>query len=146
MKKLLGLLLFIASSSFAQEKKGDEILGTWLTGSKNAKVEITKNGTYFQGKIVWLSEPIDPITNKAKTDTKHPDINLHNRPLLGLTNIWGFKFEANNNSYTNGHIYDPKNGKEYKSIMTLKDNNTLDVRGYIGITLIGRTDIWTRVK
>jgi uncharacterized protein (DUF2147 family) len=63
---------------------------------------------------------------------------------MGLVNLWGFTF--NGKAYENGRIYDPKNGKEYKCVMTLKDANTLDVRGYVGITLIGRTDTWTRVK
>ncbi len=147
MKKLLGLLLLISTASLAQDKKADEVLGTWLTATQNARIEISKNGNNYQGKIVWMKEPIDLTTNKPKTDTKHPDVNLHNRPLLGLTNIWGFKYDATSNTYTNGHIYDPKNGKDYKSIMTLKDNNnSLEVRGYIGITLIGRSETWTRIK
>jgi uncharacterized protein (DUF2147 family) len=44
-----------------------------------------------------------------------------------------------------GAFIDPKNGKEYKCVMTLKDPNTLDVRGYVGITLIGRTEQWVRI-
>jgi uncharacterized protein (DUF2147 family) len=133
-------------SLFAQAKLSEAILGTWQTGSGNARVEIIKNGPSFQGKIVWLVEPIEPTTGKPKTDTKHPDASNHNRPLLGLTNLWGFQYNEHNNSWENGHIYDPKNGKEYKSIITLKDKNTLQVRGYIGISLIGRTDVWTKVK
>ena len=149
MKKIvITSLLSIFSTLFlnAQNKSNEAILGTWLTGTGNARVEIIKNGTSFQGKIVWLKEPIEPETGKPKTDTKHPDASNHNRPLLGLTNLWGFQYNESNNSWENGHIYDPKNGKEYKSIITLKDKNTLNVRGYIGISLIGRTDVWTRVK
>ena len=124
---------------------GDDLLGIWLTGSKNGKVEIYKKGDVYQGKIVWLQEPNDPATGKAKTDVKHPDKSMHQRPLIGLVNLWGFKYKGEH-SWENGHIYDPKNGKEYKCVITMKDKNTLDVRGYIGITLIGRTDIWTRTK
>ena len=149
MKKIvITSLLSIFTTLFlnAQTKSNEAILGTWLTGTGNARVEIIKNGTSFQGKIVWLKEPIEPETGKPKTDTKHPDASNHNRRLLGLTNLWGFQYNESNNSWENGHIYDPKNGKEYKSIITLKDKNTLNVRGYIGISLIGRTDVWTRVK
>ena len=49
-------------------------------------------------------------------------------------------------NWEKGHIYDPKSGKEYKCTITAKDKNTLNVRGYIGISVIGRTDVWTRVK
>lgn len=140
------IFFFVSTSVIGQDKSGgDELLGIWLTGSKNGKVEIYKNGTTYQGKIIWLQEPNDPATGKPKTDVKHPDKNLHQRPLMGLVNLWGFKFKGDQ-TWENGHIYDPKNGKEYKCVITMKDKNTLDVRGYIGITLIGRTDVWTRTK
>lgn len=136
--------LTISLHCTAQVKSsGDDLLGIWLTGSGNGKVQIYKNGNNYQGKIVWLQEPIDPNTGKPKTDTKHPDEKLHSRPLLGLVNLWGFIYK-NDGAWENGHIYDPKNGKEYKCIITKGENNTLNVRGYIGITLIGRTDTWKR--
>jgi uncharacterized protein (DUF2147 family) len=143
---LIAIFLLAGFNSIGQDKSGaDDLLGIWLTGSKNGKVEIYKNGSSYQGKIVWLQEPIDPATGKPKTDVKHPDKSLHQRPVMGLVNLWGFKHKGGQ-SWENGHIYDPKNGKEYKCIITMKDKNTLDVRGYVGITLIGRTDVWTRTK
>ncbi|MEN9951207.1 MAG: hypothetical protein RLY85_1959 [Bacteroidota bacterium] len=147
MKLFSTMLLTIAVQVlFAQDKQtGDEILGVWLTGSGNGKVEIYKKGNTYQGKIVWLKEPTDPKTGKPKTDLLHPDKAQHSRPLMGLINIWGFSFDGKE-TWDNGHIYDPKNGKEYKCIITMKDKNTLNVRGYIGITLIGRNDVWTRSK
>lgn len=147
MKRLVLLLVCVLPSVvFAQDKKsGDDMLGVWLTGSGNGKVEIYKNGSNYQGKIVWLQEPTDPKTGKPKTDINHPNKSNHSRPLMGLVNIWGFNYKGNH-EWEGGHIYDPKNGKEYKCIVTMKDKNTLNVRGYIGITLIGRTDVWTRSK
>jgi uncharacterized protein (DUF2147 family) len=144
--KILVLLTFCFSSSIYAQKDADLILGNWQTGSGNARVEIYKNANNFQGKIIWLSEPIDPATNKPKTDTKHPDSKLHSRPLLGLINLWGFSYNTNGSNWEQGHIYDPKSGKEYKCTITAKDKNTLNVRGFIGFSMIGRTDVWTRVK
>lgn len=141
---LLLSLLFTSNLIFGQ-KDAELIIGTWQTGSGNARVEIYKNANTYQGKIIWLSEPIDPETNKPKTDTKHPNVKLHARPLLGLVNLWGFSYNEDG-FWENGHIYDPKTGKEYKCTITPKDKNTLNVRGFIGISLIGRTDTWTRVK
>lgn len=147
MKKwFIFFALIITTQSLFAQKEADLILGTWLTGSGQAKIEIYKNSTNFQGKIIWISEPIDPVTNKPKTDTKHPDSKLHTRPLVGLVNLWGFSYNEKDNKWENGHIYDPKSGKEYKCTISAKDKNTLNVRGFIGFSLIGRTDVWTRVK
>ena len=146
MKKLLSFIIVCIACSIVQAqdtKNPDAIVGVWLTGSKEGKVEIYKKGNTYQGKVVWLKEPIDPKTGNPKTDKFHPDEKLHTRPILGLTNLWGFIFK-DENSWEEGHIYDPKNGKEYKCIISFKDKNTLNVRGYIGISLIGRTETWLR--
>ncbi|MFN5421792.1 MAG: DUF2147 domain-containing protein [bacterium] len=142
---LLLFCLLTTSLSAQSSKPGDEILGVWLTGSGKGKVEIFKKGEHFHGKIVWLKEPIDPATNKPKMDIKHPNKSMHSRQILGIQNLWGFVFKGDN-TWEGGHIYDPNNGKEYKCVITLKDRNNIDVRGYVGITLIGRTDSWTRSK
>jgi uncharacterized protein (DUF2147 family) len=55
----------------------------------------------------------------------------------------GFVFEGNN-EWKEGHIYDPNNGKTYRCNLELIDQETLSVRGYVGISLFGRTEIWTR--
>ena len=145
MKIVVFFFLILSSLQVAAQEKNnpDALLGTWLTGEGNGMVEIYKNGDKYQGKIVWLKEPLDPKTGKPKTDINHPDKSVHDRPVLGLVNLWGFVF-AGQDKWEKGHIYDPKNGKEYKCVITLKDKETLDVRGYIGITLIGRTDTWKR--
>ena len=141
---IIAIILATSVSLQAQDTKlADAIIGIWKTGSGNGKVEIYKKGDKFLGKIVWLIEPIDPKTGKPKTDLQHPDKSMHNRPLLGLINLWGFLYKGDN-KWEDGHIYDPKNGKEYKCIISFKDNNTLNVRGYIGFSVIGRTDVWTR--
>jgi uncharacterized protein (DUF2147 family) len=147
MKKwFLFFSLIITTQTLLAQQDPNLIMGTWLTGSGQAKIEIYKNGANYQGKIIWISEPIDPATNKPKTDTKHPDSKLHSRPLVGLVNLWGFSYNEKDNKWENGHIYDPKSGKEYKCTINAKDKNTLNVRGYIGFSVIGRTDVWTRVK
>jgi uncharacterized protein (DUF2147 family) len=63
---------------------------------------------------------------------------------LGLIILRDFKHD--DGEWTGGRIYDPQNGKDYKCFMKLKDNKTLNVRGYIGISLLGRTEVWTRVS
>ncbi|WP_345948287.1 DUF2147 domain-containing protein [Mucilaginibacter sp. PAMB04274] len=138
---LLGVLLFSASS-FAQS--ADAILGKWINPSGEGQIQIYKKGSLFYGKLVWLKQPNDETTGQPKTDKNNPEKNLHSRPILGLEILKDFKFDGES-VYDDGNIYDPKNGKIYSCKMTL-NGNKLKIRGYIGISLLGRSEIWTRVK
>lgn len=141
---ILSLLFLFSLCLFSHaQTESDVIVGVWKNGEGTGMIKIIRNGEKYQGKIVWLKEPIDPETGKPKLDKNHPDEKVRSRPLLGLTNIWGFVYKGDN-IWEDGSIYDPKNGNTYNCTIKLKDKNTLDVRGYIGISLIGRTDVWTR--
>ena len=134
----------LLSQGGAQAQNADAILGRWLSGNGKAHIEIFKDrGKYF-GKLVWLKEPMN-TEGKPKVDKNNPEPTMQDRPLMGLVNLWDFTFDGDD-EYEDGKIYDPESGKTYSCIMTLKDPQTLHVRGYIGISLIGRTDTWTRVR
>lgn len=138
----LGLAFVMLSASMTMPAPtGDRILGVWLTGSKEAKVEIFKKGDQYFGKIIWLIPE-----KQAKKDEKNPDAALRSQPLVGLEMLKGFSFDKGDDEWSDGTIYDPKNGKTYSCILTLKDARTLNVRGYIGFSMIGRTDVWTKEK
>lgn len=141
---LTGILTLLIGSAFSiPNDDPNAIVGVWKTGDGNAMVRIYKNGEKFQGKIVWLKEPIDPETGKPKLDKNHPEEASRKRPILGLINIWGFT-QTEKNVWEEGNIYDPKNGSTYSCTIKMTNPRTLEVRGYIGVSLIGRTDIWTR--
>lgn len=145
MKKIILVLISIFSfSGLNAQEEADKIVGTWQTGSGKGRIQITKYGDKFGGKLVWLREPLDENGN-PKTDIKNPDPEKRKNLKLGLNNLLGFTYEGEG-KYENGTIYDPENGKTYKCVMTLENETTLKVRGYVGITMIGRTDTWTRVK
>lgn len=148
MKKLAFSVLALCCAFFflsftVQQDNPDAIIGSWKNGEGTGIIQIYKNGDKYQGKIIWLKEPNDPETGKPKLDKNHPDKENHNRPVMGLINMWGFKY-ADKNEWSGGKIYDPKNGKTYSCKMSLDGNNKLKVRGYIGVSMIGRTDNWTR--
>ncbi|QNK63252.1 DUF2147 domain-containing protein [Pedobacter sp. PAMC26386] len=143
MRYISLLLLFTAISftGFAQNK--DAILGQWVNSTGEAHVEIFKKESKYFGKIVWLKTPKDE-KGSPKLDVKNPDAALKSRPILGLEMLKDFVFE--DNKWTDGKIYDPKSGKTYSCNMNLKDNGDLNMRGYIGISIIGRSEVWKKVK
>lgn len=142
--KVMLFMTFLSLQLLAQGK-ADACLGTWLTGSKKGHVQIYKQGEKYFGKIVWLKEPNDEVTGKPRLDKNNPDTQKKLRPILGMINLNNFLYDGDN-VWEGGKIYDPENGKEYSCKMKLLSANQLDVRGFVGISLIGRTDSWTRVK
>ncbi|MDJ1468744.1 DUF2147 domain-containing protein [Cytophagaceae bacterium DM2B3-1] len=144
MKKSLVLTFaFILTSVLCYAQKGpDAVVGTWFTGK--GRVQIYKQGDKYYGKIVWLAEPNDK-EGKPKADKKNPDEKKRTQPILGLVNLRDFTYDEDN-VWEDGRIYNPEEGKDYSCKMTLKDPDTLEVRGFVGISLIGKTVVWKRVK
>lgn len=142
-KKLSFFLLAITCCLTALAQKPDAVLGRWTSPNGEDQILIYKKGAKYFGKLDWIKYPNDE-TGKPKTDKKNPDKNLRTRQELGLELLKDFTF-AGDNVYEDGTIYDPKNGKTYSCKMTV-DGTNLKIRGYIGISLLGRTETWTRAK
>jgi uncharacterized protein (DUF2147 family) len=145
LKCIVLLYAFVCSSLFLfAQNKATDVIGVWLTpGDNAAKVEVYKVGDKFNGKVVWMKNP--NINGKPKLDSNNPDINKRNIPRLGLEIMKGFVFNGSD-EWDKGNIYDPQNGKTYSGYMYMTDRNTLKLRGYVGISLLGRTQTWTRVN
>ncbi|QJD95175.1 DUF2147 domain-containing protein [Mucilaginibacter robiniae] len=138
---LLLCSLFMLKATYAQ--RADDILGKWINPSGEGQILIYKKGNLYFGKLAWIKVPNDE-TGKPKTDIKNPNASLRSRPILNLEILKSFKAD-NDNTYEDGTIYDPKSGKTYSCKMTL-NGNQLKIRGYIGVSLLGRTEVFTRVK
>ena len=134
------MMCFVASNTFAQQ--ADAVLGVWKNGEGTGMVQVYKKGDKYFGKLVWLKIQND-ADGKPRTDINNPEENLKNRQLKGLENLRDFTFKGEN-KWEGGRIYDPKTGSDYSCEMKLIDENTLEVRGYIGVSLFGRTDVWKR--
>lgn len=145
MKSLFSLLLFsfmLLNNSFAQT--ANAIVGTWLTQDGTTKVKIESANGKFNGKIVWLNPATDK-NGKPILDTNNSDKTLQSRTLMGLPLLKNFVYDGDN-LWTDGTIYDPDGGDTYSCKITMNNDGTMNIRGYIGFSLFGRTEIWKRVK
>ncbi len=139
----------VISTSAAVYAGSDDILGAWFNQEKDAKIEIYRCGDAYCGKIIWLKEPMYPegstdgVAGTPKLDHNNPNPALRKTPVIGLQIVRGFAYSGNN-KWVDGKVYDPKNGKTYSGKMTLISPNQLNLRGFIGISLLGRTAVWTR--
>lgn len=125
------LFLFI-SLAFSQ------IEGQWLTEDKSGVIEITQVEGVFQGKVVGGEKKGDGL------DAKNPDPALRSRELMGLVILKNLKKDGD--EFTGGEVYDPNSGHTYKAKARLLEDGRLKLRGFIGISLFGRNELWTREK
>ena len=141
--RLVLIILTVATVNIKANAQTDKIEGLWYNDIKSAKIQISK-GTdgKFNGKIVWLKEPLKD--GKPKTDEENKDEKLRSRPIIGMAILSGFVPDGDH-KYTDGKIYDPKNGKTYSCNIT-HNGKTLSIRGYVGISLLGRTTTWERAE
>ena len=142
MKKFLLLILTVVAISAPALSQG--VTGRWKsvddqTGKTVAIVEIYERGGKIYGKIVEITKAAD----RDKTCVHCPGEDK-NKPIIGLTVIKGLTKDGD--EYTGGQILDPKHGKLYKCYITLESKDKLKVRGYIGFSLLGRTQYWHRAK
>ena len=138
-------LVALFSTQMAAQFTADDLLGVWMPSHGKGHIKIEKIGEKYFGKVVWMKEPLDPVTGEKKLDVSNPDPALQKRRRMGLRVLQDFN--ANGTGYWDaGTIYDPENGKTYSCKITMKDKNTLDIRGFVGVSMFGRTDTWTRVK
>lgn len=142
MKKSLLTCLILLIGIFAYSQSP---VGTWKTiddktGKEKSYVRIyeTKTGK-LQGEVVKILTP-------GKEDAKctECDGDNKNKPIKGLVILWGL--EKDGKEWSGGHILDPNSGKQYKASMKMSGSDKLEVRGYLGVSLLGRTQTWERVE
>jgi uncharacterized protein (DUF2147 family) len=141
------LVLCIFSMNAFGDQSPDELSGVWLTEKKGATIEISKSGETWNGKIAWLKEPLEtdkesPAFGKEHIDFRNPDESKQTRKIMGLTMLENFKWTGN--KFENGTIYAPDLGKTYKCNITFVGKDSIKVRGFVGVALFGKTEVWTR--
>jgi uncharacterized protein (DUF2147 family) len=132
-----GLLIATASNA--------DPVGTWVTEDGAGHVAIAPCAERLCGTLVWLEDPLGD-DGEPVTDRNNPDPALHDRPVLGLTILTDVASSRRRNVWDGGAIYDPQTGNTYRVRLTLTDPRTLQVRGYVGTPILGRTTMWRRVE
>jgi uncharacterized protein (DUF2147 family) len=148
---ILAIALIFPAFSFAQNAKADRITGYYLTlddetGKEKSQVKIHKatNGKYV-GEIVWLKVPKE-TNGKEKLDKNNPDAKLQSRKVMGLQILKDFTYDAEDDEWSEGTIYNPSSGKTYNCYMKFESGKSLKIRGYIGAAWmgLGKTAVWTK--
>jgi uncharacterized protein (DUF2147 family) len=135
MKKIISICIFLLAFNSVMAQK--EFIGKWLSSSKKGIVETYIQGNKLFGKLIWVKTERKDIYNK--------DESLRNRELKGLNMFSDFSWEAP--QWVGGKIYDPANGSTYSCKMWMSDDKqSLYVRGFIGISLLGRTEKFSKFK
>ena len=120
------------------QNKADAIIGNWINEKKDSKFQIYQQGNKYYGKILWGK-------GTENRDLKNPDTKLRNREVIGLVILNDFVFDGDD-TWEKGTIYDPREGKTYACKITQKNQDQINVRGFVGISMFGRTETWTRIK
>lgn len=140
MKRFFAVLVFSLFFQFSMAQ--DITKGLWFNEEKEGKIQFFEQDGKLYGKIVWLKEPKE--NGKDKTDKNNPKPELRNKPVVGLVFLSGFEKDGKN--WKNGEIYDPKSGKTYSSTIKWAGEKQLNIRGFIGVSLIGKTTKFTRAE
>ena len=117
-------------------------MGTWFDDTGDGAIKIEACGDNLCGKIVWLK---DPLNDKGQPlhDAHNPEARLRTRTICGLP-LLGDLARQEDGSYDSGWVYDPKEGKSYSFSLKLVASDRLQVTGYLGMKLLGRSMIWSR--
>jgi uncharacterized protein (DUF2147 family) len=133
--------LLVAAAVRAEERPaGDNLIGKWWFPKKNGKMEVRREKGIYFGKVVAYDKP-------GALDKYNPDPELAKRPFVGIDMLQDFAYDPKKKEWSGGTIYDGDSGKTYNCTLWFENGDTsqLSARGYVGISLFGRTEIFTRV-
>lgn len=139
MTKYILMILTFSLCSFCGITSAAEtnIVGTWINQAGDGQIEISLHQEKYIGIIVGGAN------DQERKDINNPDLALRDRSLLGIQIVGDLTYR-DNDRWAGGWIYDPNNGKTYKCKAKLIDVNTLEIRGYVGLSIFGRTETWTK--
>jgi uncharacterized protein (DUF2147 family) len=136
---MFALFILCLGVPLAAQASSGGVEGFWLTENKRSVIEITPCQQGLCGYVHWI------VGGGMQYDSKNPDVAQRDTPMCGLGILWGFKQESPT-SWTGGKIYKADDGDTYDANVQLQSDGTLRVRGYVGVSLFGKTQTWNRVE
>jgi len=135
-------LMYIAAVLFFSclakgQKNADEIIGYYMSPDESSIFKFYKVENKYYAKSVWMKRP-------SRLDTLNPDLAKRTQKILGSVLVWDFIYDGKNH-WSKGFVYDANKGKTYKSKITRDEKGNLIVRGFIGVTVIGKTEYFVKV-
>ncbi len=147
LQKFLLLLISSFFLNFNAQSKPDLILGDWMATDNSVLVRVFKEGHDYNAKVLWFDKNLGsgkPIHERR--DHANPDPKLRNRKIIGMEILHGLHYNAKNNSWEHGKIYDGSSGRTWDSSVTVENDGTLKVRGYWKFKWIGKTMSFKKYK
>lgn len=146
MKNLKLTLLIFCFTLFAQAQN-KKIIGIWWNQEKTSRVEVFEENNKFFGKVVWLESNKNKDGSSPRTDYNNPKTELQKNKLIGTRILKNLQWDADDNEWTKGEIYDPKTGKTYSCYAVLQNDGKLFIKGFVlGMSFIGKSTLWTRYQ
>ena len=134
------LISFFLSSSIIAQTGGDSIIGQWYTEGCTAIFDFYRCNQEYKARMIPLKKP-------DMVDSHNPIDSLKKRRLNGITGVYGLEYDPKKKRWVNGKVYNPQNGKTYSCYCSLAAGGTrLYFRGYLGVSLLGGSQIWKREK
>lgn len=137
---LTGIVAAIMPGTAHAGQKAYNIEGYWISPKKDVVIHIERCATGICGKIHWLHPDVIPI------DGANPEADKRHRGLCNISVLWGFRQSGNNpERWQSGWIYKADDGEVFKANLSLTDHDTMRLRGYIGLPVLGKSYIFSRV-
>ena len=148
MKRIAFLFLLVclgATLSISAQSAADKIVGVYrvVKEGRNSKVKIFKHGGGYRAQVIWLENMKNP-DGSQRTDVKNPDPAKRSTPSNQIVLVDKVTYDAEDNEWDNGHIYDPTSGKTYKVEMYFEKPDVLTVKGKLGPFY--KKMYWTKIQ
>lgn len=141
------LLLLLLTTAVTAQSKRDAILGKWMSTEGNLMVEVYKYSNEFKAKVLWFDDSDDKRRPYyARYDTKNPDHALRRRKILGMEVMHGLVYNADDDEWQDGRIYDASTGKDWNAKAWLTKDGCLKVRGFWHFEFFGQNICFKKIS